>query len=204
MKRIIIIVLAGFLFLASSCSPSTRPIRSSRPPRSPLAARPAGTRTPARPSSWSPRERSRSTTATTRHARRTDTGPAPASSMRAWGTCTSPATRASRRSPWSRPTSVSRPEARNGSTRPRRVTARSRRRSAEALPGAASAGPRHPRSVADRRDIPAGMRADRLAPHQQRSSEQQVAVRPPTQGRSHFGQAEDDHVRISPSSATPR
>ena len=43
------------------------------------------------------------------------------------------------------------PGARNGSTRPRPATARSRRRPAEAYPGAASAGPQHPRSVADRR-----------------------------------------------------
>ena len=42
-----------------------RPTRSSRPPRSPPTAPPAGTPTPGRPSSWPPRERSRSTTAMT-------------------------------------------------------------------------------------------------------------------------------------------
>jgi len=83
--------------LTSRSSPKTRPIQSSWPPPSTRAARPAGTRTPARPSSSSPRERSPSTTATTRRARRTSTGPAPASSTRASGTCTSPATRAPRR-----------------------------------------------------------------------------------------------------------
>jgi len=163
MKRIIIIVLAGFLFLASSCSPSTRPIRSSRPPRSPLAARPAGTRTPARPSSWSPRERSRSTTATTRRARRTDTVRAPASWMRGSATCTSPATRARHRSPLSRLTSTFRPGARNGSTRPRPATARSRGRPAEAYPGGGLRRTAAHTVCRGQADMPAGLWTDRLA-----------------------------------------